>query len=118
VHHQTPFRWAVTVLGWTIERTNLPTNGVTLCASCHNGVKAQDYNSAIHPDNEFARKMYAEDRRSFDKMFAKRDDLCRDRVIYWNPTHDNRLAVIAVTNMISYLLENADDPPTMWNGVD
>ena len=98
VHHVVPYRNAMTVLGWTLERTNLPTNGITVCVKCHNGKKRNDWSNAIHPDMEYCRRMYAEDKHSYEKVFMKRDDLCRENKKYWNPAHDNWLAYVAVRN--------------------
>ena len=108
VHHLTPFRYAMNVLHWTFERTNLPTNGITLCRHCHRG----DENS-VHPDTARASRMYHSNKNSYSDMFSLRDELCRKKVEYWNSSRDNEFAVIAATNTISYVSEG--HYPTPWN---
>lgn len=105
VHHITPFRFGTAVLGWSVERVNSPFNAILVCAACHIGKQEQNYSNAIHPDTEFARRMYAEDRRSFDRMMRERDELCRAGQRYWNPLHDNEMAQIALCNTVSYIVE-------------
>src|SRR5574343_446234 len=78
VHHITPWRWAATVLRWTLERVNNPTNGIVLCKECHISGR-----SAIHPDIQRANSSYKEDKTVYNKVFASRDELCRRQMEYW-----------------------------------
>ncbi len=111
-HHLVPFRFAMNVLRWTLERTNSPTNGVVLCLTCHRG----DENS-IHPDTARAGKMYHTDKQIYNKMFAKRDELCRSGLVYWNQSFDNILSEIATRNTLCYVAKGA--PIDVWtNGKD
>jgi len=107
VHHIIPWRFAMTVLRWTIERVNNPTNGISLCKQCHLG----DENS-IHPDIAHAARAYHEDKSSYSKVFSERDHLCRKDMPYWNVAYDNKMAVLAVKNTCCYIA--AGNPPTPW----
>lgn len=101
VHHIIPWRWASTVLHWTLERVNNPMNGITLCKECHVG----NANNSIHPDWARGMQMYHEDKKITNKIFAARDDLCRKEMPYWNTVHDNTMVMIAVQNTMEYIAE-------------
>lgn len=100
VHHVTPFRYAMTVLKWPMSLVNAPTNAVTLCRQCHSG-----NNEAVHPDMALAHRGYSQDKTIYSKVFAERDDLCRDRKTYWFSGHDDWFRELALARTMSYLLE-------------
>ena len=106
VHHITPWRYSMAVLHWTLERTNLPTNGITLCYMCHRG----DSNS-IHPDIARAKMYYHQDKAIFNKVFAKRDELCRQHLPYWATGFDNKLAERATMNTLCYIAQGHTPDP-------
>lgn len=108
VHHIVPWRWAATVLMWTLERVNNPTNGIVLCKQCHISGR-----SAIHPDIQRANSSYKDDKTVYNKVFAARDELCRRQMPYWMVAHDNTMAVVAVMNTLRYVAEG--NYPTPWH---
>lgn len=115
VHHVVPFRFATLVLGWSVERANLPTNGATVCSRCHIGKKSRHPEDSIHPDTETARRLYSEDRNSYIKMQRDRDKLCRNRQLYWNPVHDFDLAVSACINSLRFVYSKGDKFSLPWD---
>ena len=115
IHHISPFRFSTVVLGWSIERTNLPTNGISVCEKCHVGKGSRHPEDAIHADTERARRLYKEDRNSFIKMQAERDRLCSNGKKYWNSTHDDKLAKMAVANSLRYVYIKGKEDPPPWN---
>lgn len=108
VHHIVPWRWAATVLMWTLERVNNPTNGIVLCKECHISGR-----SAIHADIARANTQYKDDKAIYSKVFAARDELCRRQMPYWCVAYDNQMSVTAVMNTLRYVSEG--NYPTPWN---
>lgn len=111
VHHISPWRYSASVLHWTLERVNAPTNGITLCKMCHIG----DENS-IHPDIARASRTYHTNKNSYSDVFAERDNLCRRQMPYWNVAYDNQMAVTAMQNTLRYVSEG--NYPTPWTKED
>ncbi len=115
VHHIIPWRWASTVLNWTLERVNNPTNGITLCKECHVG----DPNNSVHPDwargmskyGEVKNQNPGEEKKVVNSIFAFRDDLCRKQLPYWNTAHDNTMVMIAIVNTMEYIAEGNEIYP-------
>lgn len=87
VHHRLPVGYC-SRLG--IDPNRYPTNGVTLCENAHVG------DNGIHPDVAEAKRNYAKDRKSFDKMTKVRSDKLDERVIYWNDEHGRVLEALAI----------------------
>jgi len=107
VHHIVPWRFAVRVYKWTLDRVNNPTNGITLCKPCHVGGT-----KSIHPDTMIANRAYRTNKNSYHEMFDKRDALCRQGRPYWNTKYDNLMAVLAIGNMINHVARGYF--PTPW----
>ena len=115
VHHCRPFRYSMTYLKWTLQMTNSMVNGITLCESCHNGGK-QNQEFCVHPDVARAKHRYHEDKTSFDDMFEKREDLCREGKIYWNSANDNFFIETAFKNTIEFIIGGS--VPEAWGYKD
>lgn len=100
VHHLIPFRYSLTVLKTPIYLVNSPTNGITLCKVCHSGT-----NESIHPDMAMAHRVYHSDKSAYSRVFADRDELCRERKPYWFSGHDDWFKEVALRRTMAYLLE-------------
>lgn len=88
VHHIIPQRYARAV---GIENADFPENAITLCEHFHQ--------RDIHPDMQEALAEYrAGDKEAFKKVGEQRDRMIASKSVYWNETHDRRLAAMAIRN--------------------
>lgn len=68
-------------------------NGISICDKVHIG------DLGVHPDTaEAKRKFVKGDRDAFEKLQKERKEKLEERTIYWNPTHDRELDIIALRN--------------------
>lgn len=78
-------------------------NAITICRNAHQ--------EKVHPDMKKARKEYRRNKNSYREIFEQRDEMLRNREIYWNPQYDRQMQVVALRNTQRAKKEGWELPP-------
>jgi len=113
VHHIEPQRYSRDIL---CSNPNRMYNGIALCSRHHVGkgyngsLHLDDIVDIIHPDITWALRNYRRtEKKSFDMVFGRRNELLSDSGIYWLDDYDNFLRETAEYKISEYLLKQPKD---------
>lgn len=95
VHHITPFSLGIKFMGLSNAAVDDPRNLISVCEEIHVGGRHNPLSLVLHPDAVKARRAYAQDRQSYQKMFKDREELMKQGKLYHNAAYDTQMKTIA-----------------------